>query len=960
MRLVAGPFHPDLERAFARKLGEKRKSDLLAVVAPSQRLADRLKEVAAESFPHGIVGVRFFNLNSFARSILDSDLPAGWTILEEALAEEKLVLELVERHFARAPYLSLASRIHRTARALLSVLHELQDAAVDSEAAVRLFVEEIREALSGENFSTLAELESPRVAEILSLYHRFSRELRDRRMLGRHDVASAAASSRFVLPYVEVLYYGFTELVQSQLDLFRAVCARVPVTVFYPWADAPAWEFARRFFAEVLRPLADSVEVLTPSLPEPLDLFRPDRKPPGLVSRSYTVSGVRDELWIASKEIVRWRDRGVRRIGVVARTLDPYAELLESVFRDHAIPFQSSAERTMLHDPYVKAARLLLALHERDWSREDVMDFLSSPAARIPEGAHPAEWDRVTRECGIGHGREEWRSRLRGQDAALLASVESLFELGSPPVEGTWPDLARWVRAALERLEGPPPVELAEAIASLEKLEAVRPRPAPGELADTLRTLVERLRRPVGGEAGVFVLDAMAARGIPFDALVILGMNERVFPRYILQDPFLQDGVRSRLTHRLGNRLPLKTAGYDEEKLLFASLLGSAPEIVLVRRRSDEEGRVQVPSIFLSALELPPDTEVPRPPRRKLEMDVVLTPREASVREHFRPGAVARIRPLAERRGWPLARLERSALFLEELSGFGAPTRYDGHVGEMREHVRGLSEYGISPTALERLARCPFQYFVRRVLDLESLDEPESEAAIDALESGGLYHRALEFALKDSGSPESAFDRACRELEAERTIRYPLLWETVRGRMKTSFLKFLEADEKRRGTFRPALFEEPLEGRIAGMRFQGRADRVDLRPDGGAFRVVDYKRRRSDRYPRSMEKGIFETKDLLQAAVYYLLAAQRFPEADLAASESLYAFLEDEPSFLALPEDFAARRSEFEKGIRSHLDRIRSGRFGLRIDRHCSTCDFRWVCRRDHIPTRRRAEVRDD
>lgn len=947
MDLVTGPFHPDLERAFAETLRDLKRDRAapVAVVAPSQRMSSRLKELAIEACPSGVAAVRFFNLYSFARSLL----PAP-PVLDDPLVAEKLVLDLVESRFAKEPYLSGASRIHRTARGLLSVIHDLQDGCLDSEEGVRLFVEELREALAGGGGKTLAELDSPRLAEVLSLFHYYEAALRERKLLDRHQVAQAAAHSKFSLPFSRVLYYGFYELVQSQVDLLKAVCGRVPVTVFYPYVDAPAFAFAKEFYASILRPMTKDVRILPA---EPMTIFDPDRRPADLVARTYTVSGLHDELWIAAKEIVRWRDQGVKRIGVVARTLDPYVEILEPVFAAHAIPFTTSAERSLARDPSVKALRRLLTLHERDYSREDVMDFLSSPHAWKPEGSNPVAWDLRTRERGIGHGESEWRSRLKGADPELRKALDRLFSVGRPPEQGTWAALAAWVRKAIDELLVDPAPEIAAAMESLDRIAEVRPRPKPGEFRDTLATILERLKRPVGGDAGVQVLDAMAARGIPFDRLVILGMNERVFPRYILQDPFLRDEVRSRLYHRLGNRLPRKTDGYEEEKLLFALLLASAGEVVIVRRRSDEQGRVQVPSIFLSALQLPAPVDVPRQPKRRLEMDVPLTPREASVLEHFRPGAAARVRPLAERRGWPVERLDRASDFLAAIAKFGAPGWYDGHVGEMKEYAKALGEHGISPTALETLAECGFKYFAKQVVDLAPLDEPEAEDSVDVLEAGTVYHRALEISLKEKKKIDEAFRLACGEFEERRTVRYPLLWEIERERMSEALRAFLAEDESMRGDFRPAEFEVLLEGEIGGIKFHGKADRIDVKPR--AFRVVDYKRSKSRKYQSKIDTGIFEKHKFFQLPIYFLLAAQKYRDADLEKSAACYGFIEDEPEFKELDGSFLERRKEFEELVKSFLAQIRAGKFGLKIDDHCGRCDFRFVCRRNHIPTRRRA-----
>jgi len=60
--------------------------------------------------------------------------------------------------------------------------------------------------------------------------------------------------------------------------------------------------------------------------------------------------------------------------------------------------------------------------------------------------------------------------------------------------------------------------------------------------------------------------------------------------------------VRRQLKFRLGNNLPLKLAGYEEERLLFTLACESArEELMIVWQRSDEKGRVQVRSPFVEA-----------------------------------------------------------------------------------------------------------------------------------------------------------------------------------------------------------------------------------------------------------------------------------------------------------------------------------------------------------------------
>src|SRR5262249_59603888 len=102
---------------------------------------------------------------------------------------------------------------------------------------------------------------------------------------------------------------------------------------------------------------------------------------------------------------------------------------------------------------------------------------------------------------------------------------------------------------------------------------------------------------------GVAVLSATAARGLTFRAMFIAGMNEGVFPRSIREDAFLRDYDREVLERDLGYKIGQKLVGYDEEKLIFTLLVGSARERLYCSfQRADDSGRVLAPSWYLTEL----------------------------------------------------------------------------------------------------------------------------------------------------------------------------------------------------------------------------------------------------------------------------------------------------------------------------------------------------------------------
>ena len=66
------------------------------------------------------------------------------------------------------------------------------------------------------------------------------------------------------------------------------------------------------------------------------------------------------------------------------------------------------------------------------------------------------------------------------------------------------------------------------------------------------------------------------ARARTFDHLFLIGLNRDVFPRSMREDPLLPDDLR-RILQRVLPDVPIKRAGFDEERYLFAQLLSARP-----------------------------------------------------------------------------------------------------------------------------------------------------------------------------------------------------------------------------------------------------------------------------------------------------------------------------------------------------------------------------------------------
>jgi ATP-dependent helicase/nuclease subunit B len=186
-------------------------------------------------------------------------------------------------------------------------------------------------------------------------------------------------------------------------------------------------------------------------------------------------------------------------------------------------------------------------------------------------------------------------------------------------------------------------------------------------------------------------------------------------------------------------------------------------------------------------------------------------------------------------------------------------------------HDFGPGRPTFSPSQLESLAFCPFQFALRYVLKLEPADDHE-ELDDDSTARGSLIHRALErlhMLLRDEPHATIA-DRVASDIE--QVIAAVLEEERVPASDVDEGLRLIESERLRRTGRRYAeqfgryagndgagaaceSFEigfgkagDPYPGLVLGVepeavQFQGKIDRIDVLRDGDRtlFRVIDYK-----------------------------------------------------------------------------------------------------------------------
>jgi len=631
--------------------------------------------------------------------------------------------------------------------------------------------------------------------------------------------------------------------------------------------------------------------------------------------------GARAELQSAVYEALSAVNAGAppHEVAIVVRSFAPYAAAMDALLDDGQVSWHTSYVQPLRRDPRAAAALRAIASGDdrgpRGWA-EHAGDF---------ERLAPAE-----------------------NDGAALAPLYAAM------------------RGIAELLGDDRPVSRREAASWLEaRADATRVRPAGAD----------------GG--GVRVLDAMQARGLTFAQLNLAGMNAGVFPRVSHPDPFLSDASRLRLREATGRPLPVAAESDGEERLLLTMLMGATRDRLNVSwRRADESARPVVASLALGAVArfagLGEDAHeaegrarsLPAHPRSRLEAWAdapgLLEPRDEALLTALasETGADAGPAVAGRRPEW-----SHGVALVAATESF-APTSgaYDARVG------RSALGPKLAATALERLGRCPLQFFFRHALKVTPVPRPATPFATDPAAVGTRVHAVLHDVyrrLVDEGSfagddldlrvarartlLREAWGRCGDTDTAARAARFPLLDRIETGVWIQTLDAFLAADLARLAAegLIPASFEFEDEGSIPGappgLSVTVRYDRVVARAGG---RVVSDYKTGGDLAAR-VKPAAMLSGEQLQVPVYALIAE--------APVELLGAGPKHEAGFARF-DDFAspAERDGVLETIRVALGLAVAGTFPLHADAHCAWCDFRPACRNTHPPTAFREAQADD
>jgi ATP-dependent helicase/DNAse subunit B len=725
----------------------------------------------------------------------------------------------------------------------------------------------------------------PHAAELAALYSAYHRRLEGVGAVDLEGLARAALDDLRERPAAwdarPVFLYGFDDLTPLQRDAVETLARHADVCVALAYEPGRAAFAGRAATVELLKPLAERHELLhdrsehyAPAARAALhhlerELFEPApvRRPPNGAVRLLEAGGERAEAELVAAEVLELMGSGVLPddIAVLVRggaeTGDVLAQVLESYEVPVSLDRRPPLARTRLGAGVLAAARAALG----DGTAFDLLTWLRTPGRLAdPDAADALETSIRRAELRTAADARRAFARLAGGAAAVLASLDALTDAAAAGSEAfldafvaeadaIWTAPHRRAAAVLgpdQAADARAAAALRAGAAELRALAGADPRLAgsPHELLEALGGLP--VREP-SVDGAVLVADPLAIRARRFRAVFVCGLQEGVFPRHPMPEPFLDDAARIALAKASGIVLPRHEDVLARERYLLYAAVSRPEEVLFLSfRSSDEEGDPVQPSAFVDDVRALFTDELWERRGRRLLAEVTW-PAAAAPTPH------------------ELRRARAAEQDCPEPPPLGAPATAPvlaGLAARDTEAARGL----------ETFAGCGVKWLIESVLRPRRA-EPDPEP----MRRGSIAHAVLEQTLRRSG--RLTRDSLPAALEALGAAMAELRSTAAGTRAKAS-LRELEVDLRRLlrneaetgAGLEPRFLEWSFGGaddehgplRLPdGMGVTGRVDRIDVDPAGRAL-VRDYK-------GRNVSAGARWAQDRkLQVALYALAARE--------------------------------------------------------------------------------------
>lgn len=981
MELFYAPYAA-LEKSFLRYVKEQRRRPLepWLVVCSSSALAKRLRDRLARG-QGAVANIHFYTASALLYQ-LDQEAGPSLPVFPQDHIRDFLLKEILTQ-----PGLNRYPVSRGFVQALKESLRDLADSLADPEVLEEQ-LQSVPEELAGQ--------EQERFAWLVAVYKQYLQ--REAQLPGYRPyqalferAVKQVGSSAFLRGFTKIVFYGFYDMSGRLLELMHQIRSFYEPVVFAPYGKHPAYQFARKFFeTNWLGPSGggtDEADHRWGALGASGAFVFADRgEAPAPGVEIIPAADIAGEVNLAAKEILRLVEEehyALEDIGVLVRTPGEYQDEVRRLFAQHAIALNASFQYPLARFPLGVFCFNLFLLAANGFDRESVLALLSSPYFKHPRRQ---AWRALAEKSLVSLHMTQWQDLLpqtEGFDPDFLAWLETCQrQLDVLACPGPWAQKVMQARRFLtdnldeKSLQGKE-LEIYHAVCtcidSLAQYEQIRPQAKAGELLGVLAEALSGLsfHDVQAAPRGVVFTDVQRARGLSFRAVFLLGMNEKIFPQLLPEDPILKDRYRYILRDVLGYWISQKAERVDEEKLLFFTAVTAAEERLYVSYACrGADGKERVPSVYVAELAracCKAWTAEQKPrlggslSRQLLGTNPLFwTPQEVSnAIVLYGKDAVS----LYQRAGLYNEQVSHSLHAAARINSSGAAGEFDGFIQSGEAVFENTRQNGFSPSALQDLATCPMKYFFNRVLRLDKTQDTYSRHELAADKRGTAYHAVLEdfyrelnrlgltHQLFDSGVTEY-IERALSRHYTEQSYRlfgiYPLVWKLILEDMRARLVTFAQEDVKQLGAFIPTYFEREFAAlAVAQLPFhlRGIIDRIDVDKEHKTFRVVDYKSSRKG--TKDLGKVFFT--HLIFQPFLYVFAAQQMPELKGFSLDSS-CLLSLAPSYdcrALLATQWQALGPQACRFLSQLAEVVQKGQFFLNPSENCAYCPYGDICRKD-------------
>jgi ATP-dependent helicase/nuclease subunit B len=712
------------------------------------------------------------------------------------------------------------------------------------------------------------------------------------------------------------------------------------------------------------------------------------------------------------------------KICVAFNLIGNYSPVVRNTFALYGIPFNLTDRFALNTSQPVISIINFLEIVENDFYYKNIFRALSSGFIKV-KGINLSNLLRVSANLKIIAGLDAWRLRLNNavrqseredesENSKLLKKeyyqealddIESLHSVLSPFAgKLTLKQFRDNLSRLIFNLDIPSVMINSSDFELEEKIKAVT------TFSDTVNELLELFESEYGKTAkfplkfylnnirtavtstrynikerpgyGVQVTTLNEIRGLKFDYLFISGLTDGDLPTRFSPEIFFSGSyARTELIHSV------------EERYLFYQALCTWNKRLYLTVPAREEKKELSESGFLSEFSrLFTCTEKDERDYRqaiysKSELLIELG-RYGTDKAACYPQLLNEVRPERIQKGIDIAGERANGEGRSEYSGYLEESLTPELSGILQEYKQ--KQFSISQ--LETYAKCPYKYFVERVLGLQLPEEPTED--IEAVEMGSLLHLILyefystlkakninlaEGSPADFASAENIIFKIAAEKIEEAGFYSKLAFyekEKILGinndRKNSLLYKFLLYERDNYAGFSPEFFEKefgnnesvtsfPLKAGEVSVR--GKIDRIDVNKKDKSFKVVDYKLNGKTPSASQLEDGTALQLSLYMYAAREVIKKEMNEDFSPAGAE-IYSLKFSEENFGKKNIKFGNKKSPGDvpvdvnneaiskciTAINSYVGEISSGKFNLSTLKNretavCCYCDFKSICR---------------